>query len=79
MLGKPVIVVVANSITQWDLPVGWKVLLITTISFGLSVGIYRFLVYPFGFMRLIFGMKPGKSGNKLPIPDPEALIPVSPS
>ncbi len=57
LLHQPVIVVVAYYITRWDVAVGWKAFLITIISFCTVVIMYRLLIYPFGFMRVIFGMK----------------------
>jgi hypothetical protein len=76
LLHQPVIVVIANIITKWDLSTGWKVLLITIISFLLSIFIYRFMVYPYGFMRLIFGMKPLKSKKNV---KPELVAAVIPN
>jgi fucose 4-O-acetylase-like acetyltransferase len=57
LLHQPVIIVVASILTRLDLAAGWKALLITGISFGLTVLIYRVLIYPINFMRIIFGMK----------------------
>jgi peptidoglycan/LPS O-acetylase OafA/YrhL len=57
LLHQPVIVVIANYITKWDISVGWKALLITVISFCMVIVMYRLLIYPFNFMRVIFGMK----------------------
>jgi peptidoglycan/LPS O-acetylase OafA/YrhL len=66
LLHQPVIVVVASLITEWDLATGWKVLLITGISFSLTIMIYRVLIYPINFMRIIFGMKALPSGQAAP-------------
>ena len=68
LLHQPVIIVVASIITRWDLGSGWKVLLITGISFILTVLIYRVLIYPLNFLRIIFGMKALPSGQG----DPES-------
>jgi hypothetical protein len=64
LLHQPIIVVVANQITVWNVSVGLKVLLITFISLGSSIFIYRLFIYPFNVMRLLFGMKPILAGQK---------------
>lgn len=57
LLHQPVIVVAASVITRWDLSSGWKALLITLISFSVSIILYRMFIYRHNFMRIAFGMK----------------------
>lgn len=57
LLHQPVIVVVGYLILRLDLLLVWEVVIIIAISFTTSITIYWFLVKPYNFMRIIFGMK----------------------
>jgi peptidoglycan/LPS O-acetylase OafA/YrhL len=63
LLHQPVIVVVAYFMVQWEIAIIWKVLLITTTSFTLTVAIYWFLIRPFNILRFVFGLKTIKREN----------------
>jgi len=65
LLHQPIIVVVGYFMVQWDIAIIWKVLLITTTSFTLTVAIYWFLIRPFNVLRFVFGMKTIKRENSV--------------
>ena len=58
LLHQPVIVVTGSYIVEWPLGVAWKAILITLLSFALTVAFYWYVVRPFNVMRVVFGMKP---------------------
>ncbi len=60
LLHQPVIVILASLITGWEIPDLAKALIITIMSFILTLSIYRLLIYRVNFIRVIFGMKPLK-------------------
>jgi len=60
LLHQPVIVVVAYFVIQLQFPVLLKAFLIILISLMVIWTIYRFLITPFNFMRMIFGLKSNK-------------------
>jgi peptidoglycan/LPS O-acetylase OafA/YrhL len=57
LLHQPVIVVVGYYMVKWDISILWKVVFITIASFAITIAIYWFLIRPFNFIRVIFGMK----------------------
>jgi len=57
LLHQPVIVILGYIVVKWDISILWKVILITTSSLSVTVATYWFLVRPFNFLRIIFGMK----------------------
>jgi peptidoglycan/LPS O-acetylase OafA/YrhL len=61
LLHQPVIIIYGYYITQWDISVLTKALLITIFSFTTSVGLYWFFIRPFNSMRVIFGMRKKKT------------------
>lgn len=74
LLHQPVIVVIASIMVSWDLAVTWKVILITVSSFSLTAVLYWYLVRPFNFMRIIFGMKSMAVRKKVPGKEPTVWI-----
>ncbi len=57
LLHQPIIIVVAYFVVPLGFPVFLKALFIVAISLIIIWIIYHFLIVPFNFMRLIFGMK----------------------
>lgn len=57
ILHQTIIVVLAYYIIQLDMSIPIKILLLITCSFPVILLIYRYLVYPFKIMRILFGMK----------------------
>ena len=60
LLQQPVIVILGYFTAQWDIPILLKVLIFTTLSFSITIGIYWFFIKPFNILRIIFGLKPLK-------------------
>jgi glucans biosynthesis protein C len=60
MLHQPIIVIIGHVIVKWDVTVYWKVILITLISFSLTIILYWLIIKPFNITRFIFGMKTKK-------------------
>jgi peptidoglycan/LPS O-acetylase OafA/YrhL len=60
LVHQPVIIATGYFITQWPLLDGVKALLLLFLSFILSASIYWFVIRPFSFMRVLFGMKKHK-------------------
>ncbi|MCT4589288.1 MAG: acyltransferase [Carboxylicivirga sp.] len=58
LIHQPIIVLMAFYVVGLNISLIWKVILITTSSFTLTVLIYLYVVRPFDFMRILFGMKP---------------------
>jgi len=56
ILHQTVILVLAFSLRNYDMNVGWRVLILTVLSFGIIVSIYVFLIKPFKLTRILFGM-----------------------
>lgn len=57
ILHQTVIIWIGFYVIQWDLGIGMKILALLLISFPLILFIYRFLILPFGWVRVLFGMK----------------------
>ncbi|GGG98458.1 hypothetical protein GCM10011416_15760 [Polaribacter pacificus] len=57
ILHQTVIIVVGYYIIEWDLPISAKIFLLLIVTFPVILLLYRFVVYPFNFLRLVFGMK----------------------
>ena len=57
LLHQPVIVVTGYFITQWDIAVLLKAVIIMISSFTITVTLYWFFIRPFNPLRVIFGMK----------------------
>ena len=61
LLQQPAIVIVGYFVIQWNLPILFKILLLSILSFGLIISIYWFIIRPFNILRVIFGLKPRKN------------------
>lgn len=57
LLHQPIIVVLGYSIKPLVMPVIIKIIILTLVSFILSVGIYLLLLRHFNIFRLVFGLK----------------------
>lgn len=69
ILHQTVIVIFAYYIIQLDLNIPAKFIILLISSFLIIVVIYRFFIYPFRVMRVLFGMKPHKRPlNKSQLP-----------
>jgi peptidoglycan/LPS O-acetylase OafA/YrhL len=64
LLHQPVIVVVASIVTKLEVSLFIKTYSVTILSMVTTVVIYTFLVRPFGFTRIIFGMRPKSQKTK---------------
>lgn len=56
ILHQTVILVLAFVLRDVEMPVGWRVLVLTGMSFSVIVSLYVFLIKPFRVMRFLFGM-----------------------
>jgi peptidoglycan/LPS O-acetylase OafA/YrhL len=56
ILHQTVILVLAFSLREYEMQVGWRVLILTVLSFATITAIYIFLVRPFKITRFLFGM-----------------------
>jgi len=56
ILHQTVILVLAFSLRHYDIQVGWRVVILTVLSFFTIISIYVFLVRPFKLTRILFGM-----------------------
>jgi len=74
LLHQPVIVVIGHCIIQWDIAVLWKVVIILVSSFVVTVACYWFLIRPYNFFRIIFGMKKLRNEKEVP----EAILVLQP-
>lgn len=59
ILHQTVILVLAFSLRGFEMQAGWRMLVLTLLSFSLITAIYTLLIRPFGVMRFLFGM-PGR-------------------
>lgn len=59
ILHQTVILVLAFSLRGFEMQAGWRMMVLTLLSFSLITAIYTLLIRPFGAMRFLFGM-PGK-------------------
>lgn len=57
ILHQTVIVVFAYYIVQWEMSIGFKLLVLLLTTFPVIVIIYRFFIHPFAITRILFGMK----------------------
>lgn len=57
LLHQPVIVVTGYFATQLGIGVIWKVIIVLIASSVITISIYWFIIRPFNFFRIIFGMK----------------------
>lgn len=57
LLHQPIILLIGFYMKDMEMSVGLKALYLAVSAFTLSVAIYAFLIRPFNFMRLMFGMK----------------------
>lgn len=60
ILHQMIIVVFAYYIIQLYIAIAWKLFLLLITTFPVIIIIYRFLIYPFSMMRILFGMKKRK-------------------
>jgi peptidoglycan/LPS O-acetylase OafA/YrhL len=65
LLHQPVILVLGFFLIQVNIPDLIRCLLLTTSSFGITCLLYWYLVRPFNLTRVIFGMKPLPSREKV--------------
>ena len=69
ILHQTVIVICAYYIIKLELNIPAKFIILLISSFFIIVVIYRFAIYPFRVVRVLFGMKPYKSPlNKSQLP-----------
>ena len=73
LLHQPLIIIVALYVIRWDISVIWKAIFVTSFSFGLSVGIYWFIIRPINILRIIFGLKPLKSEKAIETNEAEPI------
>ncbi len=64
LVHQPIIIICSYFIIQWPWADGIKALFILLCSFALSVSVYWFLIRPFNFMRVLFGMKKGRNTHQ---------------
>jgi len=57
ILHQTITVAIGFHIADWDLNVWLKLLILSLGTFAFSLFIYHFLIRPFNFMRLLFGLK----------------------
>ena len=58
VLSHPVIIVIAFYVVQWDMDVGLKWLILSTLALALILAVYVLLIRRVNAMRWLFGMKP---------------------
>ncbi len=64
ILHQTVIVVAGFFVVQWSLPIVIKLLLLICICFSIVAVLYQWLIKPFIFTRILFGLKPKQSLSK---------------
>lgn len=57
ILHQTITVAIGFHIADWEMNTWLKLLILASGTFGFSLFIYHFLIRPFNFMRLLFGMK----------------------
>ncbi len=67
ILHQPVILTLAFFAVQWAIPDLLKFLFILTVSFGITMLLYEFLVRRFNIFRFLFGMKPTVKPQASPV------------
>jgi glucans biosynthesis protein C len=72
ILHQTVIVVTGYFAVQWSLPIAAKLLLLIGICFLVIASLYHWLIEPFIFTRILFGLKPKETSEKK---DKAILIP----
>ena len=70
ILHQTVIVSLGYFVVQWAIPDWLKFLMILSISFVVSMGVYEFLVRRINLLRVLFGMKPQPGGS----PDARSVL-----
>ncbi len=58
VLQQPAIIVIAFYVVQWNMGVGLKWLIISTLALALTLAVYELLIRRINGMRWLFGMKP---------------------
>jgi glucan biosynthesis protein C len=58
VLQQPVVIVIAFYAVQWDMGVGLKWLIISTLALVVILAVYELLIRRVNAMRWLFGMKP---------------------
>ena len=58
LLHQPVILILGFLLIKMDMPDFYRFVILTISSFGITCVLYWFLVRPYNFARVIFGMKP---------------------
>ncbi len=64
LLHQPVILVLGFLLIKWEMTDFTRFLILIVSSFGITCAIYWYLVRPFNFTRVIFGMKPVRGREK---------------
>jgi glucan biosynthesis protein C len=76
LLHQPVILILGFFLIKWEMTDFTRFLLLTISSFGISCAMYWFLVRPFNFTRVVFGMKPVLHKTELVVtPENLELVP----
>jgi peptidoglycan/LPS O-acetylase OafA/YrhL len=57
ILHQTVIVATGYYVTQWPLPIFWKLIILIVLCFSMIYTIYRWLIRPFSITRVLFGLK----------------------
>ena len=57
ILHQTVIVVLAYYVIQWEAGIGLKLIVLLVVSWIVIIAVYRFVIYPFNAIRILFGMK----------------------
>jgi glucan biosynthesis protein C len=58
VLHHPAIVIIAFFVVQWNMGIGLKWLIISTLALVLTLAVYELLIRRVNAMRWLFGMKP---------------------
>jgi glucan biosynthesis protein C len=58
VLQQPAVIVIAFYVVQWDMAVGLKWLILSTLALALILAVYELLIRRVNAMRWLFGMKP---------------------
>jgi glucans biosynthesis protein C len=67
ILHQTVIVATGFYITQWDLPIAVKLIILVIVCFAVIAGIFHFIIRPFVVTRVLFGLKPKEKKKVIPL------------
>jgi glucans biosynthesis protein C len=67
ILHQTVIVATGFYITQWDLPIAAKLIVLVIVCFAVIAGIFHFIIRPFVIPRVLFGLKPKEKKKVIPL------------